>query len=128
MSWQRLDRWIRDHIWQAARDRSDKSGWVNVERGRAMPFHGDAVEEARQCRLKAARARRLIAALGSDPDGLYRRFAIEQERRAAELEALAKQASVPPPSSSRGTRSSRDTPLRKGWPSRKSEAPERAEP
>jgi len=47
----------------------------------------DLAEEARDCRETAKRARRFIDNIGSDVDGMYLRFAEDQERRAAELEA-----------------------------------------
>ena len=47
----------------------------------------DLAKEARGCREAAKRAREFIDRIGSDVDGMYLRFAEEQEHRAAELEA-----------------------------------------
>jgi hypothetical protein len=47
-----------------------------------MTNYADQAKEARDCREAAKRARKL-----RDVDGMYLRFAEEQERRAAELEA-----------------------------------------
>ena len=50
---------------------------------------GMAAEKARDCREAARRARSFVDWIGSDVDGMYLRFAKEQERQATELEAQA---------------------------------------
>ena len=50
-------------------------------------------KEAKGCREAAKRARELVDRIGSDIDGMYLRFAEEQERRAVELETAMR----PPP-------------------------------
>jgi len=52
----------------------------------------NVAQEARGCRDAAKRAREFIDTIGSDVDGMYLRFAEEQERRAAELEAAMRPA------------------------------------
>jgi hypothetical protein len=52
-----------------------------------MTNYADFAKEARDCREAAKRARKFIDSIGSDVDGMYLRFAEEQERRAAKLEA-----------------------------------------
>ena len=52
-----------------------------------MTNHTDLADMARDCREAAERARKFLRMIGGDTDGMYLRFAEEQERRATELEA-----------------------------------------
>ena len=52
-----------------------------------MTDHIDLAKKARDYREAAERAPEFLRVLGSDSDGMYLRFAEEQERRATELEA-----------------------------------------
>ena len=52
-----------------------------------MTNHSDLTKMARDLREVAERAREFLRRIGGDSDGMYLRFAEEQERRAAELEA-----------------------------------------
>ena len=54
-----------------------------------MTNHTDLAKMVRDCREVAARAREFLRNIGGDVDGMYFRFAEEQERRAAELAAAA---------------------------------------
>ena len=54
----------------------------------AVDETNDLTKKARDCREAAKRARAFVESIGSDPDGMYLRFAQEQERRATELEAV----------------------------------------